>query len=111
MAVNFVMLVRGGGLVHLMVKEASQKTRLQERRGSRKESEVQKRERILVKLLKCKMWECLEMKGRYQKRTGISLDRTDYEDAFELNFDLWMKSGYPPGIRTMNQHFTATQHP
>ncbi len=50
-----------------MGKEASQKTRLQERRGSRKESEVQKRERILVELLKCKMWECFEMKGRYQR--------------------------------------------
>ncbi len=64
-----------------MGKEASQKTRLWERRGSRKESEVQKRERFLVELLKCKMWECLEMKERYQKRTGISLDITDYEDA------------------------------
>ena len=65
-----------------MAKEgAAQRARLQGKSGSKKESEVQKREKILVEVLKCKMWECLVVKARYQKRTGISIDIMDYEDA------------------------------
>ena len=53
----------------------------QEKRESSKESEVQKREKTLMEVLKCKMWESLEVKARYPKKTKISVDVMDYEDA------------------------------
>ena len=62
-------------------EEAAQRARLQGRSGSMKESEVQKREKILVEVLKCKMWECLVLKVRYPKWTAIYVDIMDYEDA------------------------------
>lgn len=61
--------------------EFAQRTRIQEKRGSTKESDVKMREKTLVEVLKCKMWESLAVKARYPKQTTISVDVLDYEDA------------------------------
>jgi hypothetical protein len=58
-----------------------EKKRSQQKRDGVEESEVQKREKKLIEVLKCKMWESLVVKARYPKRTTISVDILDYEDA------------------------------
>lgn len=62
-------------------EKVAQIKKFQEKRESRMENEVQKREKTLVEVLKCKMWESLVVKERYQKRTGISMDIMGYDDA------------------------------